>query len=225
MRTVAVIAAKANSTRVPRKNFREFHEGKSLLDTKVEQCVNSGVFDSVYVSSDSEEARWSADRYGAVFVPRDPYLCEDSTSWGDVLTGVLDSLPEEGDPFVCWTPATSPLFDRFGAVLEELRLAPGADSVVTVTPLKHYYLGSDFIPINHQWGPWHAYSQGMKPIYQLNLALMGAMRSAMVRNRYLIGDRPLFFMTSEAEGLDIDTMEEFELAQYRFGNTQFHNVG
>lgn len=218
MRTIAVIPAKGYSGRVPQKNFRPFVQGRSLLDIKIEQCLASRAFDQVYVSSDDEHARLSAERAGATFVLRDPRLCLDSTPWYEVLSGVLDSLPEAEDTWVAWCPVTSPLFRRYAELLESLRqkMAEGVNSIATVTPLKHYYLDDSYLPINHQWGVWIAYSQKLHPIYQLNLACIISQKKEMKHCSYHIGSRPTFFHTETWEGLDIDTMEEFELAQWYF---------
>lgn len=218
MRTIAVIPAKGYSGRVPQKNFRPFVRGRSLLDIKIEQCLTSRAFDQVYLSSDDEHARLSAERAGAIFVLRDPRLCLDSTPWYEVLSGVLDSLPEAEDTWVAWCPVTSPLFRRYAELLETLRqkMAEGFNSIATATPLKHYYLDDRYLPINHQWGVWHTYSQKLHPIYQLNLACIISQKKEMKFCSYQIGSRPTFFHTETWEGLDIDTMEEFELAQWYF---------
>lgn len=218
MRIVAIIPAKGHSGRVPEKNFRPFYQGKSLLEIKVLQCQQSGVFDAIYISSDDERAMEVAGRLGAIFVPRNPRFCQDSTPWHEVLQGVLESVPEEDDVWIAWCPVTSPLFRRYGEVVRMLKekQQEGANSITTVTPLKHYYLNDNFIPLNHRWGAWHAYSQHIPPVYQLNLACTLAQKKEMLFCHYQIGSSPAFFQTEVWEGLDIDTMDEFELAQWYF---------
>lgn len=217
-RTVAVIPVKGYSSRVPEKNFRSFYQDDSLLEIKITQCQQSASFDAIYVSSDDERAREIADQMGAIFVLRDVKLCLDSTPWHEVVVGVLDSLPEKEDVWVAWCPVTSPLFCRYRQVVQTLqeKLVDGINSIATVTPLKHYYLNDHFIPLNHRWGVWHAYSQKIPPIYQLNLACIVSQKKEMQFCQYLIGSNPDFFLTDAWEGLDIDTLEEFELAQWYY---------
>lgn len=214
MRAVAVIPAKSHSSRVANKNFREFFNGKSLLEIKIAQCLTSGAFEQVYVSSDSIEAKAIVESSGAQFLLRDERLCLDSTPWCEVLTGVLDSVPVDDDTHIGWTHLTSPLFDRFKDAIELIENTEGADSVMTVTRLQHYFLNSDFVPINYQWGPWHSYTQKIKPLYQTNCAYLGATKRSMIQNRFPIGDRPVFLQTSMVEGIDIDMPEEFEMAAF-----------
>ena len=212
MKTIALIAVKAHSSRVPNKNFRPFDGNRSLLEIKIRQCIDSGAFSDVFVSSDSREAQLICEKQGATFVNRDARLCRDDTQWGDVLEGILESLPISPETRVAWCPATSPLFHKFADLTRALDNNSDNDSLITVTPLSHYYLGPDYIPINHQWGPWHRYSQGMRPIYHFNLACMVAPKSTIIRNQYLVGSHPVYFNIGQFEGLDIDTMEEFEVA-------------
>lgn len=220
MKCVAVIPAKARSTRVPNKNFRDFYKGQSLLEIKIAQCLASGVFEDVYVSSDSTEAQALAEKSGAKFLLREQHLCADETPWSEVLEGILNTVPIEANIYIGWCMATSPLFSRFKELVLELEKRPDKDSVVTVTPLKHYFLNADYIPINHQWGPWHSYSQGMRPIYQMNLACLLAKKSTMIANQYQIGNKPIFFNTSVFETIDIDTLEEYEIARMLYAQKQ-----
>lgn len=217
MRAVAVIPAKSRSIRVPNKNFRDFHDGKSLLEIKINQCLASKVFEAVYVSSDCEEAKNVAVKAGAEFVPRDPRLCLDETPWSEVLVGVLHSLPIDGDMYVGWCPSTSPLFSRFSDAASMIEASPEVDSVMTVTRLQHYFLNADHLPLNFQYGVWASYTQKLKPIFQMNCALWLAKKSTMIQNRFQVGDRPAYLETAMVEGMDIDTMEEFEIAAMLYG--------
>lgn len=215
MRVVAVIPAKGSSSRVPDKNFRHFYNEKSLLEIKIKQCKESSVFDAIYVSSDDERAKIIAENNEVNYVARDGRLCLDSTPWHEVLEGVLNSIPEADDVWVAWCPVTSPLFQRYKDIVDFLKkkVGEGFNSAVTVTPLKHYYLDSKFNPLNHRWGMWHTYSQSISPIYQLNLASIISIKNDMKMCKYLIGSNPSFFETQTWEGMDIDTMEEFEMAE------------
>lgn len=138
MKVVAVIPAKSNSSRVPNKNFREFYDEKSLLEIKIEQCLSSGIFSNIYVSSDSLDAEKIARDYGVNFIERDIKLCKDETPWSEVLTGVLKQVPVDDEAYIAWSPLTSPLFHRYQDAVAILNEKPEYDSVMTVTPMKHY---------------------------------------------------------------------------------------
>lgn len=215
-RTIAVVPAKGFSGRVENKNFRSFYGGRALLDIKIEQCKKSGVFDAIYISSDDARADIIAQQHNVNFVLRDEKLCLDETPWSEVLCGILNKIPESDDALVAWCPPTSPIFTRYAEAVKFLSEQSLHDSLMTVTPLKHYFLGADFIPLNFQFGVWASYSQKLKPIYQMNCALWLAPKGKMLANRFQTGDSPFFMELTATEGVDIDTMEEFELAQWYY---------
>lgn len=219
-RAIAVIPAKALSSRVPNKNFREFHGGKSLLEIKIQQCIDSGVFDDVYVSSDSDEAQKLAERVGAKFIRREGRFCIDETPWNEVLIGVLQQIPVDNQTYIGWCPPTTPLFAKFDDAMSMIETDPEIDSVMTVTRLQHYFLNSDHLPLNFQYGVWASYSQKLKPIFQMNCALWLAKKGAMIQNRFQLGDCPGHLETSMIEGIDIDTHEEFEIASMLYERRQ-----
>ena len=217
MNIVCVIPAKSNSSRVPNKNFRDFFDEKSLLQIKIEQCLSGDIFSNIYISSDSLEAEKIARDYGVNFIERDIKLCKDETPWSEVLTGVLKQVPVDDETYIAWSPLTSPLFQRYQDAVTILDENPEYDSVMTVTPMKHYFLNADKLPMNFQYGVWASYSQNIRAIYQMNCALWLAKKKSMIQNRFQIGDNPFYMETTVTEGVDIDTMEEFELAQMLYG--------
>ena len=66
-----IVPAKADSSRCLNKNFRPFHKNKSLLDIKIEQLLDAFEPGDIFISSDAEEAKVAAQRYGVEFVLRD----------------------------------------------------------------------------------------------------------------------------------------------------------
>ena len=64
MKNIAVIPARSGSKGLPDKNIREIN-GKPLLAYSVEAALNSGCFDTVHVSTDSEKYVDVARQYGA----------------------------------------------------------------------------------------------------------------------------------------------------------------
>jgi CMP-N-acetylneuraminic acid synthetase len=175
--------------------------------------------DAVYVSSDRIGIQEKVESSGAIFVPRTRELCDESkSSWSAVVRGVLQTIPEDDETFIVWCPVTSPLFMRFDDVIQKLKenVLEGSNSITTVTAFNHYYLDSRLLPINHQWGSWHQYSQKNFPIFQLNWACSIASKQESIDCGYQIGSKPSFYPIDQFEGLDIDTPEEFDLAKYLF---------
>jgi len=63
-RSIAVIPARGGSKRIPRKNILDFH-GKPLIAWSIEAAKESGLFESILVSTDDPEIQTIARRFGA----------------------------------------------------------------------------------------------------------------------------------------------------------------
>lgn len=137
---VALIPARAGSQRVPGKNVRPL-AGHPLLAYTIAAARESGVFDAVVVSTDSEETAAVARRYGADVPGLRPAALAGSTS-PDVewVRHALASLPQRYEVFSLLRP-TSPF--RSGATIREAcaRLhaaGDAADSLRAVRPCREH---------------------------------------------------------------------------------------
>lgn len=110
-KAVAIIPARGGSKRIPRKNIKLFH-GKPLIAYSIATAIRSGLFEKVIVSTDDEEIAEVARQYGAE-VPflRPKELSDDYTGTFDVIAHAIASLRERGEcyDFVCTVYATAPL--------------------------------------------------------------------------------------------------------------------
>lgn len=106
MTTIAIIPARGGSKGLPGKNIIDFH-GKPLIHWTVKAALDSGCFDAVVVSTDSQEIADAALASGAT-VPglRPPHLATDEATTHDVIVHVLGQSP--ADTVVILQP-TSPL--------------------------------------------------------------------------------------------------------------------
>ena len=136
MRTVAIIPARSGSKGLPGKNIADFH-GKPLIHWTIKAAIDSGRFDSVIVSTDSQEIADAAKASGAT-VPglRPAHLSTDEATTLDVISHVLEQSP--ADICVLLQP-TSPL--RTEADIRAcLDMHNGDRPVVSVAPAKPWIL-------------------------------------------------------------------------------------
>ncbi len=108
---LALIPARGGSKRVPGKNIRDFH-GKPMIAHPIRAALDSGIFDVVNVSTDSEDIAAVAETYGAnVDFRRPPELADDMTPLLPVAKYVAQQFAERGDVFdtVALLYATSPM--------------------------------------------------------------------------------------------------------------------
>jgi CMP-N,N'-diacetyllegionaminic acid synthase len=113
MKTIAIIPARSGSKGLKDKNITELN-GKPLMVYSIEAAQNSGLFDTIHVSTDSEKYAEIARQYG-VDVPflRDGEFASDNATTWDAVKNVLDKYEKLGKKFdvVTVLQPTSPLRD------------------------------------------------------------------------------------------------------------------
>ena len=140
MKNIAIITARSGSKGLPHKNIKDL-AGKPLMAWTIEAALKSGMFDTVMVSTDSEEYADIARKYGAEvpFLRSEAMSRDNANSW-DVVAEVLDEykkLGREFDTLMLMQP-TSPLRDS-----EDVRNAyqeldkTGGNGVVSVCECEH----------------------------------------------------------------------------------------
>jgi len=145
---------------------------------------------------------------------RDPALCENSTSTDDLIPHAVELIPD-GD--ILWTHCTSPFIT---AVLYDDMITayngPGShDSLMTVHRVRGFYWRGN-APANYsrQTDKWPR-TQTIEPMSKITSG--GFMASADVyRGGDRIGRHPRFFEVGEVAGMDIDTPQDFALAEHLY---------
>jgi len=99
MGNIAIIPARGGSKRIPKKNIKPFL-GEPIISYAIKAALDSGIFDVVMVSTDSEEIAEIAKKYGAE-VPflRSEKTASDYATTDDVLLEVLDEYKKLGKSF------------------------------------------------------------------------------------------------------------------------------
>jgi N-acylneuraminate cytidylyltransferase len=108
---IGFLPARGGSKRIKGKNSRDFF-GKPLFAHALDAAFKSGVFDKIYVSSDSEEILTLARKLGALAVKRNSYLSNDEVGISDVLKDFLitDKILD-GSSGVCCILPSNPFID------------------------------------------------------------------------------------------------------------------
>ena len=222
-RRLAIITARGGSKRIPKKNIREFC-GRPIIGYSIQAAKDAGVFDTVMVSTDSEEIAEIAKKEGAEV----PFLRSEATSGdfagtADVILEVLLEYEKMGVFFdeVCCIYPTAPfvtgekLKDAV-AVLEDKKY----DSVMPVTsfsfpPLRGMVLNGD--KISYKWEEYADYrSQDLETIYHdcgqfyvLNTEVFKQSQKLVTKNTGAIE-------ISELEMQDIDNEIDWKLAELKY---------
>ncbi len=223
---VALIGARSGSERVPGKNVRRL-AGHPLLAYAVETARQSGVFERIVVSTDSEEIAKVARWYGAdvPFLRPDEYATATSpdVEW---IAWTLPRLGERHDLFAI-VRATNPFRgpDVIRRGLEQLLATPEADSIRAVERVKQHpgkmweltIDGRTMMPLldqSHLDVAWHAGQyQALPPVYVQNSALEIAWTRVVEGTGTREGRVVAPFLTEGYEGLNIDDEDDFALAE------------
>jgi len=223
---VAFVPARSGSERVPGKNVRPL-AGHPLLAYAIETALQSGVFERVVCSTDSEEIADVARWYGADVPFLRPAEYATSTSpdieW---LAFTLERL-EQGYELFAIVRATNP-FRGPAAIrrgLEQLLATPEADSLRAVElvkqhPGKMWLLAEDgrtMRPLLDQASldvAWHAGQyQALPPVYVQSSALEIAWSRVVAETGTREGRVVAPFFTDGYESLNVDDEEDWERAE------------
>lgn len=223
---VAFVPARAGSERVRDKNVRRL-DGHPLLAYAIETARQSGCFERVVVSTDSEEIAEVARWYGADVPFLRPAEYATATSpdieW---LSYTLEHLDDRYDVFAlvrATNPFRGPDVVRRG--LAQLLATPEADSIRAVErvkqhPGKMWLLAEDgrtMAPLLDQSGlevAWHAGQyQALPSVYVQNSALEIAWTRVVTDTGTREGATLAPFLTQGLEGFNVDDEEDLERAE------------
>ena len=223
IKRLALITARGGSKRIPKKNIREFC-GRPIIGYSIQAAKDAGVFDTVMVSTDSEEIAKIAMAEGAEV----PFLRSEATSGdfattADVILEVLTEYEKKGEFFdeVCCIYPTAPFvtgnkLKEAVAILEDKNY----DSVMPVTPfsfppLRGMVMEGD--KISYKWEEYEdSRSQDLETIYHdcgqfyvLNIEPFKKTRKMVTKNTGAIE-------ISEMEMQDIDNEIDWKLAELKY---------
>lgn len=227
MKWLGLIPARGGSKRVPGKNIRPLG-GQPLLAHTVRPALASGIFDRVIVSTDSSETAVIAREFGAE-VPflRPPELAGDRSPDIDWIRHLLETLREQGewyDIFAILRP-TSPFrtVETFRRARRCFEAHPEADSLRAVEPCRQHpgkmwtEQGGFLRPLLDDGGanpPWHSSAtQSLPPVLAQNASFEIAWSRVPLEHGTIAGKKIVGFHTENYEGFDINSAEDFLLAE------------
>jgi len=200
-----------------------------MLAYTIAPAVESGVFDAVIVSTDSDETAAIARHYGAEVPFLRPSAFATDTSpdieWVDYTLRELNMRGRKWDAFSLLRP-TSP-FRTAATIRRAWQLfvsEPGADSLRAVE-LCAQHPGKMWVVEGHRMRPlldqpeprtqpWHSTPyQALPRVYVQNASLEIAWTRVVLEKRTIAGDVLMPFFTEGYEGFDINDPHDWVIAQ------------
>lgn len=210
MRRIAIIPARSGSKGLKDKNIIDLC-GKPLIAYSIEAALETGLFDHVIVSTDSEHYAEIAQHYGAEVMMRGEALSNDKATTFMVLEDILENrLHESIDYFVLLQP-TSPLrtskhiteaIEKFESKIEHfdflVSMKEAEHAKVLVNPIDDdeslKYFDTDFSNYRRQ---------GYKD-YSPNGAIFIAKPDSYLEQKHFFGAKTLSYIMSAEDSVDID---------------------
>ena len=224
---VAMIPARAGSKRVPGKNVKRL-AGHPMIAYAIASAIDSGVFDRVIVSTDSERFAEIARYYGAE-VPflRPPEISGDRSPDIEFVEHVLNELKDRGKSYDCFSilRPTSPFrkAETIQRAWQEFLAEPGVDSLRAVEKARQHpakmwvvrrHRMMPLIPFGPAEQPWHSSQYPTLPeIYVQNASLEIAWSRVVYEGRTIAGEVLMPFLTRDDEGIDVNDKYDWMIAE------------
>ena len=224
MSNIAIIPARSGSKGLKDKNIKLLG-GKPLIAYSIEAALQSGIFSSVMVSTDSEKYAEIARAYGAEvpFLRSEDTSSDSASSW-DVVKEVLNKYAHQGEKFTMFTllQPTSPL-RTYKDIQNAYHLfnENSAVSVVSVCEMEHSPLWSNTLPENGSLAGFlsranNAQRQKLNKYYRINGAIYMVSCEAFDADDNIYRDGGFAYIMPSEASIDIDTELDFKIAETIF---------
>jgi len=214
MKILAVVPARGGSKGIKNKNIINLH-GKPLISYTIEVARTIKAFETVLVSTDSEEISKIAVEYGACVLKRPKKLASDRTPMSKVLEHVVASTDESPD-LICLLQPTSPLRTAHTirrALQEFMSHISEYDSLMPLRLIS----GKIGSIKNNRYIPCYKLGlqrQEMPKLYK-ECGTIYIYKEPWIKLHEPYGKRIYpFIIDDEKEAIDIDTIKDLRLAEY-----------
>lgn len=222
MKNLAIIPARSGSKGIINKNIKKLC-GKPLMAYAIEAAKKSGIFNTIHVSTESEEYAEIAGKYGAdVPFLRTDELASDTASTWDAVRFVLaqyESMGKEFDVVTVLQP-TSPLRsskDIIGAY--DFFISKQANMISSVCEMDHSPLWSNTLPEdlsmkNFEDDAVALLPRQKLPVYYRENGAIYILKTEYLRNATnLYKDKCYAYIMSKNHSIDIDDEMDFLIAE------------
>ncbi len=221
MSCVAIIPARGGSKRIPRKNIRNFY-GKPIIEHTILRAIETGIFQSVFVSTEDLEIAKIASKSGAEVLHRNADLSNDFATTVEVMANAvteLDSVSANDiESACCIYPVNPNLNGERIFQAQKLLNENDLDYVFTAkrfqsTPARSLKMGPSGLSEMYYPEFLNSRSQDV-PEYFHDAAMfyLGTSR-AWRRKKPILNGNSKFIILDKYETMDIDDEEDWEMME------------
>jgi len=223
MKNIAIITARGGSQRIPRKNIKKFL-GAPIISYPIAAALKSELFEHVIVSTDDTDIAEEAKKYGAeVPFMRSAVNSSDTASTMDVLKEVTKELERNNIDFdnICCLYPTA-VFTTEEILRESCKIFAENDfnSLIPVTPFDYPIQRS--LKCEKETVFWVDEQYALKRSQDLDARYHDCgqfywmKQNVISENLTIVNDHTGFYKIDPLQVQDIDTNEDWELAEFKY---------
>lgn len=225
MTKICTICARGGSKGVKNKNLRELL-GKPLIAHSILQAKESGIFDVIAVSSDSDEILRVAKQYGADYIIKRPdELATDTAAKVPVMQHCVrevEKLTNMTFDIITDIDATSPLrtVEDLKNAVQKLEKHEFAKNLITAAPARRspYFnlveeTNGGFVQLSKPLSNVIVRRQDAPKSYDMNASIYVWKREAFFEGHSVFTESTLLYVMPEERSQDIDSELDFEIVQ------------
>lgn len=217
-KVIALIPARAGSKRIPKKNIRLFN-GMPLIEHTIIQAKECEMIDKIIISTDDEEVKSIASKYGIGVINRPHHLSGDDALMIDVAVHAIEELTKDDskvDVLVLLQP-TSPLRkkDDIYSVVKKI-IDEDSDFVVSVSKTIPWWTirnNNGTLEPLFGWENFKTNSQDLEEVYSPNGAVLAARVDALLREKTWYTKNTRMHIMHTINSIDIDEEIDFIIAE------------
>lgn len=221
MRRIAIITARAGSKGLPDKNMLMV-DGKPLMAYSIEPAIESGLFDKIILTTDSQEYLDELEHYPIVCHKRAPHLATDTSTSFEALEDVINSIGVDTFDYFVQLQPTCPMrtaqhlqeacaqfesaWDRYDFCASVVAASKPTVLTKPIEPdgsLKHFDI--DYSCYRRQ---------DQIPEFSANGVIYIAKGRAYLEQKHFYGSRSMAYFMDHTSSIDIDTRDDFEKFYY-----------
>lgn len=218
---IALLPIKENSDRIKGKNFKNF-SGRPLFMWILETLLACPEINQIIINTDARDLLVAHSIFSSekiIIRDRVKNLCGDDVSMNLIIEDDLNYT--DGDIYIM-THVTNPLL-TVGTIREALRLfienaelSSKFDSLFTVNKVQTRFYDFNGRPINHNPDELKK-TQDLDPWFEENSNLYIFTKKSFLLTQARIGKSPILYETPPLESVDIDTVSQWNYAEYLAG--------